>query len=100
MLPSMRYHGHMDVRDNPAAHRFEVELDGHLAVADYRLEGTTMVLPHVGVPPELEGRGIGSALAKFALDEARARGLKVVPSCPFVASYIQRHPAYQDLVAR
>ena len=88
----------MDFRDNPAASRFEVEVDGHLAVADYRVQGQVMVLPHVGVPPAVEGRGVGSALTRYALDQVRARGLKVVPSCPFVASYIRRHPEYQDLL--
>ncbi len=87
------------VQDNPARQRFELEVDGHVAVADYRLEGDVMVVTHVGVPPAIEGRGLGTALAKAALDSARERQLRVVPLCWFVRGYIQRHPAYQDLLA-
>jgi predicted GNAT family acetyltransferase len=88
------------VRDNPGAERYEAEVDGGLAVAAYRLGGDTIVFTHTEVPEELEGQGIAGQVVRFALDDARARGLRVEPRCPYVAEYIRRHPEYQDLVAR
>lgn len=86
------------VHDNTAAHRYEVELGGELAILTYRLHGDTITFLHTEVPPELEGHGLGGRLAQTALDEARARGLAVIPSCPFVATYIRRHPDYMSLL--
>jgi predicted GNAT family acetyltransferase len=86
------------VRDNPPASRYEANVDGRLAVIQYTLTGEKITLVHTEVPEELEGRGIASQLARFALDDARARGLRVIPVCPFVSAYIRRHPEYQDLV--
>lgn len=86
------------VQHNQAQHRYEVMIDGQRALIEYQLRGDTIVYLHTRVPPALEGRSIASHLARFALDDARARGLSVVPQCPFVASYIQRHPEYQPLV--
>jgi predicted GNAT family acetyltransferase len=86
------------VLHNPAQNRFEIEVDGHLAVADYRLAPGRMIITHTGVPPAVEGRGIGSKLAKAALDHARAEGLKVVPQCPFISAYVRRHPDYRDVL--
>ena len=65
---------------------------------NYKLEGDTIYLVHTEVPAEMEGKGIGGQLAKAALNYARESKLKVVARCPFVASYLQRHPEYQDLV--
>jgi uncharacterized protein len=87
------------VRDNPARRRYETEIEGRISLIAYRLAGETMTFTHTEVPEELEGRGIASRLAHFALEDARARGLRIVPLCPFVAAYIRRHPEYQDLVA-
>lgn len=87
------------VRDNRDESRYEVELDDGLGMIVYTLSGSTIVFTHTEVPEALEGRGIAGALARFALDDARARGLRVVPRCPFVAGYIRRHPKYADLVA-
>lgn len=86
------------VRDNPAARRFELDVDGALAVAQYRLDGDTILFTHTEVPARLQGRGIGSRLVRGALDAARARGLRVVPLCSFVADYVRRHPEVKDLV--
>jgi predicted GNAT family acetyltransferase len=86
------------VRHNAAEKRFEIEIEAHLAVLDYELEGATITFSHTGVPPALEGRGLGSKLVRAGLDYARAQGLQVAPVCPFVASYIQRKPEYQDLL--
>jgi predicted GNAT family acetyltransferase len=91
-------HPPLTIRDNPAAHRYETEVDGELAVAYYQLAGTTITFTHTEVPERFEGRGIGGALARFALEDARARGLGVIPRCPFISAYIRRHPEYQPLV--
>ena len=88
------------VRDNPAAARYELFVSEQLAgFAAYVLGNETMTIPHVEVEPRFEGRGLGARLAKFALDDARRRGLAVVPRCPFMAAFIKRHPDYADLVA-
>lgn len=86
------------VRDNREASQYEAELEGALGLAAYRLRGDTIVFTHTEVPEALEGRGIAAQIVRFALDDARARGLKVVPRCPYVAGFIARHPEYQDLV--
>ncbi len=88
-----------DVTDNRAEYEFELVVGGHRAVAAYQMEGDTIVFTHTVVPPAIEGRGVGSKLIKAALDSARDRGLKVVPQCPFVRAYIERHPEYRSLVA-
>lgn len=86
-----------DVRDNPARQRFELDLDGHTAFATYRRADGVLTILHTEVPKELNGRGIGSKLARGLLDIARAEGLKVKPLCPFVAAYMDKHPEYADL---
>lgn len=88
-----------DVKDNLEKHQFELEVDGHLALAAYRLKPGIITFTHTEVPKELGGRGIGSKLAKSALDQVRARGLKVVPLCPFIKAYIEKNAEYQDLLA-
>lgn len=90
--------GENSVTDNRAEQEFEISLDGHRAFAAYQLEGDTIVFTHTLVPKKLEGRGIATKLIRAALDSARDRGLKVVPICPFVKAYIERHPEYQALV--
>lgn len=86
------------VRNNPAQQRFELDVEGHTAFAYYVLEPGTITFTHTEVPPELGGRGIGSQIARGALDAARAQGLKVVAKCPFISAYIAKHPAYGDLL--
>ena len=88
-----------EVRDNPERHRFELEVDGHIAVAVYKLEPGVITFLHTEVPDALAGQGIGSRLAKGALDAVRARNLKVVTLCPFISGWIDRHPDYRDLLA-
>ncbi|MBX3518471.1 MAG: N-acetyltransferase [Xanthobacteraceae bacterium] len=87
-----------EVRDNPEKHQFEMIVDGHIALAAYRLTPDTITFTHTEVPKELGGRGIGSQLAKGALDQVRKRGMKVVPLCPFIKAYIEKHAEYQDLL--
>lgn len=90
----------MDVIDNGAEQRFELELDGLVAHADYALQGNVIIFTHTIVPEALGGRGVGSQLIAAALSSARARGLKVDPQCEFVAAYIGKHPEHEDLLAR
>jgi hypothetical protein len=87
------------VRHNVAASRFEVEVDGRLAVAEYEMREGTMTMTHTLVPPELRGRGLAEKLVRAALEHAKAEGLRVVPACSYVATFIKRHPEYQALVA-
>ena len=88
------------VADNPAADRYEILVDGErVGLATYRLSGDVVTFVHTEVEPELQGRGLGGRLIGHALDEARARGLTVRPLCPFVVDFIERNPAYADLLA-
>jgi hypothetical protein len=87
------------VTDNAARSRFELALGADTAFVNYRRAGTVLVLTHAEVPAELEGRGVGSRLVGGALDLVRARGERGVPQCPFVVRFIERHPAYRDLLA-
>ena len=88
----------VEVRNNEATGRFEVEQDGQVAFAEYRLLASGILFPHTLVPEALEGRGLAKAMAEEALPYARARGLKVMPTCTFFAGYIARHPEHHDLV--
>ena len=87
------------VRHNPAACRYEAEVEGHLAVAEYALEGDRIVLTHTFVPPELRGRGVAEKLVRTALEEARRAGRRVVPQCSYVALFIRRNPEFKPLTA-
>lgn len=87
------------VRDNPARHRFEIDLgDGTFAVAEYTLPAGKIMFTHTEVPPAHEGQGLGTLLIRRALASARERGLKVIPICPFFAAYIGKHAKEQDLL--
>ncbi|HEU5098235.1 MAG TPA: GNAT family N-acetyltransferase [Roseiflexaceae bacterium] len=86
------------VRHNPAKSRYELEVDGALALIEYRDAGGVRYYTHTEVPQALEGHGIGSLMAKTVLDEAQAENLTIVPLCPFVRGYIERHPQYKSLV--
>ena len=87
-----------DIIDNKAQHRFELEVDGHLAASYYKIDDGVITFLHTEVPPELGGKGIGSRLIKGALDQVRAKGLKVIAECQFVKGFIGKNPAYQDLL--
>ena len=86
------------VIDNKAEAEFELLFGRHRAVAAYQMEEGTIVFTHTIVPKALEGRGVGSKLIRAALDSARDRGLKVIPQCPFVAAFIEKHPEYRALL--
>ncbi|MEG8040883.1 GNAT family N-acetyltransferase [Sphingomonas sp. LR60] len=87
------------VKDHRSEQEFTLAVGDHRAVAAYQLEGGTIVFTHTVVPPEIEGRGVGTKLIRGALDIVRDRGWKVVPQCPFVRAYIEKHPAMRDLLA-
>ena len=89
------------VRDNPSASRYELLLDGaRSGELHYLPTRGAVVLVHTEVAPELEGRGLAGRLIAAALDDIRARGLSLVPVCPFVNAYLERHPEYADLLER
>ncbi len=87
------------LRDNVERTRYELLVDGDVAgFITYRASDDVVAMTHAEVRPEHQNQGLGSALAKMALDDVRARGLRVAPRCPFVADYIEQHPEYRDLV--
>jgi predicted GNAT family acetyltransferase len=91
----------VDVRvaDDPTQLRYELTVEGELAgEIRYRRQPGALVLVHTELEPRFEGRGLGARLVRGALDDIRDRGLLVVPFCPFVRSYIQRHQEYEPLV--
>jgi predicted GNAT family acetyltransferase len=85
------------VRDNPAKSRFELEIGGSLALAEYRLDGDVVTFTHTETPLALRGRGAATKLIHGALLAVRERGLKARASCSFVAAYLQRHKEFADL---
>lgn len=88
----------MQVTDNPSESHYEARTDeGELAgIAVYELAGDVITFVHTEV--HLEGHGVGSGLARYGLDDSRARGLRVVARCAFIKGWIDKHPDYQDLV--
>lgn len=89
----------MEVKDNPAQNRFELKAGDHLALAYYSLAPGIITFTHTEVPKELSGQGIGTRLAQGALEQVRARGLKVVAQCPFIAAFIRKNPEFAGLLA-
>ena len=89
------------VRDAPEAQRYEIR-DGErvLGFAAYKRRGDTVVFTHTEVDADAGESGLGSTLVRAALDDVRSRGGSVVPRCPFVRGWIERHPEYADLVVR
>jgi predicted GNAT family acetyltransferase len=89
-----------EVTHNAERSRYELFLDGRLVgIADYRERGDTLVFPHTEIEPSMRGRNLGAELVKGALDDVRTAGKRVVPSCWYVAQFIDQHPEYQDLLA-
>lgn len=89
-----------EVKDNPAASRFEMAIGGDVAFVEYeRTGGGRIALLHTEVPEALSGQGIGSKLVRGVLDRLRTDGMKAVARCEFVAAYVGRHPGYRDLLA-
>ena len=86
------------VRDNKVQSRFEMDVEGTVAFANYRLAPSTVIITHTETPWALRGRGIASELVRGALELIRADGLKVVAGCGFVVDYLDKHPEFADLV--
>jgi uncharacterized protein len=87
-----------DVVNNRAQNRYELDVEGGVAFANYRVTPSTVIITHTETPRALRGRGIASELVQGALELIRADGLKVVAGCGFVVDYLSKHPEYADLV--
>mgnify|MGYP001244144776 CR=1 FL=1 len=86
------------VHDNVEKSRFELTVGGVTAFSEYSRRDGVVVFIHTEVPEALGGKGVGTALARGALDMVRARGERIVIRCPFIAAFVHKHPEYQDLV--
>ena len=90
----------VEVQNVEARSRYELVLDGQLVgIAEYRVAGDTVVFPHTEILPSFRDRGLGAVLVQQALDDVRATGRRIVPTCWFVGRFVQEHPEYSDLVA-
>ena len=87
------------ITDNRDRSRFELDIDGRIVFANYRRQGSTLVIPHVEAPPALRGTGAAGRLMRGVMETARAEGLRVLPLCGYAAAWIRRHPDYHDLLA-
>lgn len=85
------------VRDNTALNRYELDIEGAVAFANYRRTATADIITHTETPRALRGRGIASELVKGTLDLIRADGRKVIAGCSFVVDYLERHPEEADV---
>ena len=84
-----------DVVDNTAENRFELAVDGDVAIAEYRIADGAIYFTHTETPWKLQGRGIAGRVVQAAMESARARGLKIVPRCSYVARWLQDHPEFR-----
>ncbi|MBY0531063.1 MAG: N-acetyltransferase [Xanthobacteraceae bacterium] len=89
----------MPIRDNKQASRYELDVEGGVAFADYRMAPGAVTVNYTEVPEALRGRGIGAKLSAAVLEHIRAEDLKVIPRCGFFAAFIREHPEYHDLLA-
>lgn len=88
-----------NLRINTGSNRLELDIEGSTAFIDYKLSGSTLFLVHTEVPKELEGKGVGGAIVQKALQYAKDNQYKIVPICPFVQAYLERHKEWSDIVA-
>ncbi|MCQ3814001.1 MAG: N-acetyltransferase [Acidimicrobiia bacterium] len=89
-----------EVRNNQARHRYELVVDRRVvAIADYQIDGTTVIVPHVTTEPEKRGQGMAAKLLRGMLDDLRGNNQTIQPLCPFAAAYIRDHPEDTDLLA-
>jgi predicted GNAT family acetyltransferase len=86
------------LRQNEKEERFESDVDGGLAYAEYIIDGDEITFTHTEVPKEAEGKGVAGKLVAGALLYARSRNLRVIPQCPYVAAYMKRHREYDDIL--
>ncbi|UAY51501.1 GNAT family N-acetyltransferase [Ferruginibacter albus] len=89
-----------DIINNTEAERFELTIDGKTSIVQYGLFDGGIAFLHTEVPPELEGKGIASSLAKHVLEYSKTNNLKVLPLCPYINTYIKRHQEYESLVVK
>lgn len=80
----------MPVTDNPVKNRYELDVSGALAIAEYRLDGNKIIITHVEVPESLRGQGVAAKVMEGVVADASRRGLAIVPVCPYAASYMKR----------
>ena len=85
-----------DIHDNAELKRYELPVDGEVAVVTYTLSPPNLMITETLVPERLEGQGIASRLAKHVLADAKARNLLILPVCPFFSAYLQKHPEYAE----
>ncbi|HEY7468279.1 MAG TPA: GNAT family N-acetyltransferase [Acidimicrobiia bacterium] len=89
------------VSDDPENHRYVLEIDGDVVgLAVYHVRGGRYIFVHTEIQPGHGGEGLGTLLARAALDDVRTKGARVVPLCPFISAFIRRHPDYEDLIDR
>ena len=87
-----------EIRDDRAARRYELTIDGLTAVVTYNEVGGGLMITETLVPQALEGRGVASRMARHVLEDVRRRELKVLPTCPFFAGYLKKHPEWTEVV--
>lgn len=90
----------MNITDNKEKKRFETEIEGHQAFVEYSVKPGILVLEHTEVDKALGGKGVGSEMIETVLLEIELRGLKVIPECPFIEKYIEKHPEWKSIVAK
>jgi predicted GNAT family acetyltransferase len=90
----------MAIIDDAERQRFELEVEGSVAFVNYRRTDDVLLLTYAFVPPALRDRGMGSQLLRETLALVETRGEKVVPRCPFIAAYFDKHPELEPLLAR
>ena len=89
----------MRVVDNKEKNRFEAEIDGHQAIIEYSVKPNILILKHIEVDKELSGRGVATEMTESVLLEIELRGLKVIPECPFIKNYINKHPEWESILS-
>lgn len=88
----------MEIINNKEQQQYQLAVQDTIAYIEYRWYKGDIAFMHTEVPEQFEGQGIASAMAKFALDDARKQGVKIMLYCPFMAGYVKKHPEYHDLV--
>ena len=86
--------------DNKEISQYEIHIEGVVAKILYKRKDNKIYLIHTEVPKELAGKGVASSLAEKVLEDIRQRGLKLIPRCPFIKKYLQRHPEWEELVLK
>ncbi|MCB0713178.1 MAG: N-acetyltransferase [Ignavibacteriae bacterium] len=95
----MDHTDNLSLQKNSSKNRFEVTIGGMTAFVDYIEMGKKIIYTHTEVPIALEGKGLGSALARGVMEYARENNLQVIPLCPFIGTWLRKHTEYQDILA-